>query len=545
MTDGVAAADAVAAAVDAHVGVAPEQVHVRMYRALDPIPDGSADGSVDGIGDHRGLLGDCFLIRLEAGEVRSHILIDCGLLLGSPKAAERMRAVAADIVSTCAGRLDLLIVTHEHWDHLSGFSQAADVLLDPAKLAIGTAWMAWTEDPADPLANSLRTRFDRTGFALASIAGRIRDGDTPFGPDAARSKLGGVDAFMGKPVAGSSQNRPRLTTRDILARLKAGAGEVCYLRPGETRRTPGPVSLPAYVLGPPRDLPLLFRDTPSAVTPETYLDAPTVDGGQLLRLADGGLPDPARDSPFAPDYCRFTIADMEARLAAGDGDDLRSCEFLRRHYHGTAGMADWQKAAMDRRRIDADWLGTAGAMALKMDSDTNNTSLALAFELPDDARDVMLFPGDAQVGNWLSWGNQAYKTPDGSPVTIDQLLARTLLYKVGHHGSHNATLAARGLALMTNDRLFAMIPTDEELARRQGAGGWQMPNPRVRAALKAQTGGRILRNDRRYPSAARTAAQNERLRADPDVTAIPQGFLDRLVETDLFLEYPLMEGPSA
>ena len=81
---------------------------------------------------------------------------------------------------------------------------------------------------------------------------------------------------------------------------------------------------------------------------------------------------------------------------------------------------------MDRRRIDGDWLGAAGAVALKLDSDTNNTSLVLAFELPGDQRDVMLFAGDAQVGNWLSWSKQDYPAPDGGTVTSDELLARTL-----------------------------------------------------------------------------------------------------------------------
>lgn len=36
-------------------------------------------------------------------------------------------------------------------------------------------------------------------------------------------------------------------------------------------------------------------------------------------------------------------------------------------------------------------------------------------------------------------------------VTAHELLARTVFYKVGHHGSHNATLRALGLELMTNE----------------------------------------------------------------------------------------------
>src|SRR6185437_9128289 len=49
------------------------------------------------------------------------------------------------------------------------------------------------------------------------------------------------------------------------------------------------------------------------------------------------------------------------------------------------------------RRVDDDWLGYAGQLALQLDSDTNNTSLVLAFELSSGG-DVLLFPGDAQVG---------------------------------------------------------------------------------------------------------------------------------------------------
>ena len=206
------------------------------------------------------------------------------------------------------------------------------MLLGGARLIINTVWMAWTEDPDDPLAQSLRARFERSGFALAGLAGRIREAGARFGADAARVKTGGLDAFSGLASPESTKAQPRLQTRDILLKLKQTAKQVRYLEPGETRRTPGAVSLPVHVLGPPRDLTLLLRDKPSTVTPETYLDAPSVDGQQLMRIAEGDWPDPAKDSPFAPDYCRFTIADMDARLAAADDADARSCEYLRQHY---------------------------------------------------------------------------------------------------------------------------------------------------------------------------------------------------------------------
>jgi hypothetical protein len=503
--------------------VPPEHAWVRMYRALDKRAPGET-------GD-RGLLGDCFLIGLEGAGRKAHILIDCGMLQGSPDAKPRMIRIAEDIRDTCGGKLDLVIVTHEHHDHISGFAQAYDIFFGAAGLTIGRVWMAWTEKPGDPQAERLRTKFDRTGFALAKIGARLRD-EPRFGADVATATLFGLDQFMG-PAADAQDKRPRrLSGRAVMEMLKTR--ETRYLEPGALVATPGAVWLRAYVLGPPRDEEKLFKDRPSAKNPETYLDEPGFDGQQLMRFAEGEDPDPARDSPFASDYCRFPLANFDQSLAAATPPEGAVHEFVREHYYGVAGAAPETLAAMARRRIDNDWLGGAGAMALKLDSDTNNTSLVLAFELPDEARSVLLFPGDAQVGNWQSWQALKFTVDDGTQ-TANDLLARTLLYKVGHHGSHNATLSADGLERMTNPALFAMIPTDEALGKQQGSG-WQMPNPNVNAVLRVKTGGRILRNDRRY--------DGDRS-ADPATRDVPDAFLDKLVETDLFLQYPVLERTSA
>ena len=140
--------------------------------------------------------------------------------------------------------------------------------------------------------------------------------------------------------------------------------------------------------------------------------------------------------------------------------------------------ADW-------RRIDADWLSAAADLALNLDSDTNNTSLVLAFEWKDR---VLLFVGDAQVGNWLSWRDQTYRAERGRSVPVDHLLARTVLYKVGHHGSHNATLkrdprtatsdspfgGPYGLELMRD--IIALIPVDRAAAEKDMPSPWEMPH---------------------------------------------------------------------
>ena len=73
----------------------------------------------------------------------SHMLIDCGVLKGTEDGKARMQAIVRDIAQTTAGRLDVLVVTHEHWDHVSGFVQAEDEF---KQLSIGEVWLAWTEN---------------------------------------------------------------------------------------------------------------------------------------------------------------------------------------------------------------------------------------------------------------------------------------------------------------------------------------------------------------------------------------------------------------
>ena len=66
-------------------------------------------------------LGDCFLIFFDTPEKKFTILVDCGVLLGTAEASSKMNSVAENIKEATNGTIDLLIITHEHWDHISGF----------------------------------------------------------------------------------------------------------------------------------------------------------------------------------------------------------------------------------------------------------------------------------------------------------------------------------------------------------------------------------------------------------------------------------------
>lgn len=71
-------------------------------------------------------IGDCHLLSFPREDGDSYfILIDCGVHAGVSGGADKIREVVADI-ATVTKRVDLLVVTHEHWDHVSGFVGAAE-----------------------------------------------------------------------------------------------------------------------------------------------------------------------------------------------------------------------------------------------------------------------------------------------------------------------------------------------------------------------------------------------------------------------------------
>lgn len=154
--------------------------------------------------------------------------------------------------------------------------------------------------------------------------------------------------------------------------------------------------------------------------------------------------------------------------------------------------------------------------------------MVLAFEFIDTG-EVFIFPADAQVGNWLSWQDLSWniKGENGNAkVVVLDLLSRTVFYKVGHHGSHNATLRELGLEQMTSDELVAFIPVFESDAKKNR---WMnMPFRPLLNRLVDKTGGRMLRSDKSPPTTG-------------DLSELPatsrSKFLTRLRVTKLYFEY--------
>ena len=81
----------------------------------------------------------------------------------------------------------------------------------------------------------------------------------------------------------------------------------------------------------------------------------------------------------------------------------------------------------DRAKVNSIGAGLDFDLAASLDKAVNGTSLMLMLRIHGQ---WLLFPGDAQWGTWQA----ALENPQWK-----QLLMKTTFYKVGHHGSHNAT----------------------------------------------------------------------------------------------------------
>ncbi len=461
------------------------------------------------------MLGDFFLVRHFSDGRVFKMLIDCGVLQcigpasSKPSTSHgkvRILENVKDFIQETNGVVDLLVATHEHYDHLSGFILAN---AEFRNFKIGKVWMAWTEDPLDKLANTYRTKKNRALAALAAL--------TQSPALAARDEMmavanllqfyGGADSLMAdKPGSAKTSGSENLSGNASCAaaldwiKQRAGGSNVLYLKPGQLVRWGIDGVFSAHVLGPPRDDKLLRKLDPTRGDSEVYLtkeigavyltrgeDVETIVGLANLR-GEVSVERGFEDQPFTrPHWRQYPLKRGASRKAK---KELRSDPVV--SLYQSRGTFD--------RNIDDEWMGSAETLALKIDGDVNNTSLALALQVSSDQ--MLLFPGDAQVGNWLSWGNQEYPTDDRDgkdKLTIDRIFAQTIFYKVGHHASHNATLRERGLELMTNPKLAAMVPVVEETAREQvtksAPRGWSMPYGKLYARLAEITKGRIVRGD--------------------------------------------------
>jgi hypothetical protein len=496
-------------------------------------------------------------------------LIDCGVHKRQTDGPLRLAQVLDNIVAATDAQIDVVVATHEHADHLSGFVQKGSPFLKD-DLKIGEVWMAWTEKRGDKQADTLRRKrgagqrlIDKAlkeareragrgmdGVGLARKLEHLMDFDVPeegsvdlADVDAKVKELRKnsalptiVDAFTSDDAAlglGSAKKKNTPSSNELaiaLLALKVGDDKAKYCEPGKMLTIDGVDNLRVYALGPPRS-DLLEKDKPSKIRgakehdpggayKEVYL---TPAGGNRSLALNPRFKLSGATGPLMSEDWRYPFWDRYQRryeLKTASDETPRNRPPRRPATEKDKFLWDSKRPAPPRetrtmvdryldpgaawRRIDGDWLGAAEAVALDLASDTNNTSLALAFEWgKPGSGHVLLFAADAQVGNWLSWRDQKY----GPGLTADNLLDRVLLYKVGHHGSHNATVrrdprdtsspdpfgAPFGLELM-ND-IIAMIPVDEDAAKKEMPDPWKMPHEPLYVRLREKARLRVLRSD--------------------------------------------------
>ena len=342
--------------------------------------------------------GDCFLVTFPATHRPKHVLIDCGV--HNRGDIGTMDRVLGDIEAESGGRLAIVIASHAHEDHISGF-KAGEAMF--RRFEIGEVWLPWSENRGDPLARNLRAR-------LATLETALSARFAAMGADAPADVLDILTNTAAK------RNEP------ILDNLRRGLGtgaSVEYLAAGQTKSDAGGIDgLTARILGPSRDEAFLKKmDPPKA---ERY-PVTKADG------SDGSTRIEPFDSWIAVD-------------AATGVEDV----------HSVFGGVTGPRLTADQRRDLVHTIGLSPeALAFALDRVTNNLSVVALLTFRGRG---LLFPGDSQYGGWKSW-------IDGPEAGI--ALGDIAFYKVAHHGSENATPKS-ALDRMGDGTMTAMLSTQEQ-----------------------------------------------------------------------------------
>ncbi len=330
--------------------------------------------------------GDCFLFFIPTSEGDRTMLLDCGKHMSS-KTGHSIKEAAEDIVQTVKNtarkRLDVVVASHRHFDHISGFDLK---LWDP--VVVGEVWMPWTEEVGNPEADRIRRNQKRLALGLTR---RFTSPDTTIGALALNSLSNkGAETRLRTGFAGQARRRylpegdggPQVFTTDILPGVRV------------------------HALGPSHDPDVIaVMDPPEGkYFPAEPADAAPSPGGRQAADSPGAAALPANPSfrdIFTERY-RMDTATFGGRYAT------------------LAEHAD--TAALDEQS-ELNML----AAASRLEDAINGTSLVLALEFGDVC---ILLGGDAEWGTW----SKILDDPAGRAV-----LARTRAYKVSHHGSYNGT----------------------------------------------------------------------------------------------------------
>lgn len=336
--------------------------------------------------------GDCFLLTFgyASGKPRN-VLIDFGSTKQSATGPSgEMKEIAEKIREDCGGKLEMLVATHRHADHISGFGgETGKVIFD---LEPEIVVQPWTEEPGlDPEASgpddggngALRAR-----AAVARLSAMQAMAAAALEQVPRLRQAAGVSKTVTEQV--SFLGETNLANLDAVRNLAAMGKKHVYAHFG-TKLALGRI-LPGVrvdVLGPPT------LQQSAAISHQV-----SSDEEEFWHLARRHL----------------------AAVEGGDGELFPGARKARR----IPQEARWVIPRIDRMRGEE-----LLAILRSLDGVLNNTSVILLFEVGDRR---LVFPGDAQLENW----HYALRESDEAEA-IRERLASACFYKVGHHGSLNAT----------------------------------------------------------------------------------------------------------
>jgi beta-lactamase superfamily II metal-dependent hydrolase len=289
--------------------------------------------------------GDAFLLVFPAPDRPRTVLIDIGTHT-SGQGPRPVSAVARDVIADVTGddgvaRIDVVVGTHRHQDHVSGFEQP-----DWSAVEVGEVWMPWTEDPDDPEATRIRELQSRAATHLCAGLERLGARAAPGALELAQNNLTNRRAMetLHTGFAGNPKRR-------FLPREDRVAVMTSEFLPG----------VRIHVLGPSRD-------------PDVIRDMNPPAGESYLRLLGTSEEDGSAKPPFTAGW----------ELTP---DDVAADE----HYAHLA--LEPRDVRILKDLADDDAL----ALAVQLEKSVNGTSLMLMFEVGEA---LLMFPGDAQWGSW-------------------------------------------------------------------------------------------------------------------------------------------------
>jgi beta-lactamase superfamily II metal-dependent hydrolase len=420
----------------ANGGDAENQLRVRMYR----------------IG-----FGDFFLLTVPTDDGPQHILIDCGVFKGD---LGTMAACVQNLAKVTNRQLALVIATHYHADHISGFASNFDEF---AKFEVGAVWLPNRLDPNQGNALKFKEQIISVATQLQFRLGARQD-------EAGIQALNKVQDALG---AGEGKNEKALR---LLTEGFKNKPPVYYYEAGDKATLPKVLkgAITAEILGP---APLATEG--EFATPENKQQQ------YLSAVADKGLPPCRSLTPFEKSW-PATSADYPASAF----NSYRTKEQLDRKENGVP-------AALEQA-LHAVQPDVFLALADAIDGTLNNQSLVILFTCKGKK---LLFVGDAQWGNWSYWlfgeKTTGKKIPDITEKAKDIL--RTIdFYKVGHHGSTNAN-PIPAVAAMNVD-CVSMCSTESGDPDRKRPHGHienesEVPRIKLMVELEKRTKNRLVRSD--------------------------------------------------